>query len=131
MRLFNEMTEFLVNKKCNVNIRNKENWNVLHVACRYKDNAEIYELVHAGADIKAQNDIGFTHLHIVCKYRGLKELNLLLTLKAKLLITDKYERKPVDLVFENETFEIESQRETMTLILNESMKINLSSGIEK
>ncbi|KAI8498544.1 hypothetical protein Bbelb_237460 [Branchiostoma belcheri] len=89
-----KVVELLIKNQADLNLTNGDGDTLLHVACR-EGHDEVVELL-----IKNQADLntGATALHIACSLGHDKVVELLIRNRADLLITNKDDKRPVDVV---------------------------------
>jgi ankyrin repeat protein len=78
-----------------VNIRNADDENLLHVAIAYSNNDAAVELIHQGVDVNAQDRTGRTPLHYAGAYQNAMVARQILEHGGDLEILDEHGNSPL------------------------------------
>ncbi|WP_165441783.1 ankyrin repeat domain-containing protein [Rubinisphaera italica] len=78
-----------------VNIRNDDGENLLHVAIAYANTDVAVELIQRGIDVNAQDRKGSTPLHVACAYQNAMVAQQILDHCGDIVIVDEHGNTPL------------------------------------
>lgn len=102
-----EIVKFLVNAKVNCNKVSIDEWTPLQLCCYFGRTECVKELLmHTNLQLNKKTRFRGTALHLACEVGNTQVIKLLLDKNACMSINDNRNKTPIELVKENEIFEL-------------------------